>query len=89
VTKTLLTKFVYNNNVHSTINISFFFAIYGFYFNILSSVKDDRLKNEVPITRKKIKKFENEGKKLKNDGGIPSSSRKRDIIKIILPYTSL
>jgi hypothetical protein len=60
-----LTEFVYNNNVHSTINMNPFFAIYGFYFNVLSSVKDDRLKSEVLITRKKIEKFENENKKLK------------------------
>jgi hypothetical protein len=65
VIKAPLIKFVYNNNVHSTINISFFFAIYNFYFNVLSSVKDDRLKDEVLITRKKIKEFENENKKLK------------------------
>jgi hypothetical protein len=65
VTKTPLTKFVYNNNVHSTTNISFFFVMYSFYFNILSSVRDDRLKSEVLIIRKKVKKFENEGKKLK------------------------
>jgi hypothetical protein len=64
VIKTFLIKFVYNNNVYSTNNISSFFAIYNFYFNVFSSVKDDRLKNEVLITKKKIKKFENEDKKL-------------------------
>jgi hypothetical protein len=65
VTKTPLIKFVYNNSVHSTINISLFFAIYSFYFNVLSSVKGDRLKSEVLIIRKRVKEFENEGKKLK------------------------
>jgi hypothetical protein len=65
VTKAPLIKFVYNNSVHSTINISSFFVIYSFYFNIFSSVKDDRLKSEVFITRKKTEKFENESKKLK------------------------
>jgi hypothetical protein len=65
VTKAPLTKFVYNNNVYNIINISFFFAMYNFYFNILSSVKDDRLKNEVLIIRKKVKEFENENKKIK------------------------
>jgi hypothetical protein len=65
VTKTSLTEFVYNNNVHSTINISSFFAIYDFYFNVFSSVKDDRLKSEVLTTRKKAEEFENEDKKLK------------------------
>jgi hypothetical protein len=65
VTKTPLIKFVYNNSVHSTINISSFFAIYGFYFNVLSSVKDNRLKSEVLITRKKTEKFKNEDKELK------------------------
>jgi hypothetical protein len=65
VTKTLLIKFVYNNSVHSTINISFFFVIYGFYLNVPSSVKDDRSKSEVLITRKKTEKFKNEGKELK------------------------
>jgi hypothetical protein len=65
VTKTPLTEFIYNNNVHSTINISSFFAIYGFYFNVLSSVRDDRSKSEVLIARKKAEKFENEDKKLK------------------------
>jgi hypothetical protein len=65
MTKTPLIKFVYNNNVHSTINMSSFFVIYGFYLNVLSLIKNDRLKGEVLITRKKIKKFENEGKELK------------------------
>jgi hypothetical protein len=65
VTKTPLIKFVYNNSVHSTTNISSFFAIYGFYLNIPSLVRDDRLKGEVLITRKKTEEFENEGKKLK------------------------
>jgi hypothetical protein len=64
MTKIPLTKFVYNNNVYSTINISSFFAIYDFYFNVLSSVKDNRLKSEVLITKEK-KNFENENKKLK------------------------
>jgi hypothetical protein len=45
--------------------MSSFFVIYNFYFNVFSSVRDDRLKNEVLITRKKIKEFENEDKKLK------------------------
>jgi hypothetical protein len=64
VKKTPLTKFVYNNSVHSTINISSFFVIYDFYLNVPSLVKDDRLKSEVPAARKKIKEFENEGKEL-------------------------
>jgi hypothetical protein len=53
VIKIFLIKFVYNNSVHGTINISFFFAIYSFYFNVSSLVKDDRLKSEVFIIRKK------------------------------------
>jgi hypothetical protein len=65
VTKALLIKFVYNNSVHSTININSFFVIYSFYFNVFSSIKDDRLKSEVSVTRKKIKEFKNEGKELK------------------------
>jgi hypothetical protein len=39
--------------------------MYSFYFNIFSLVRDDRLKGEVFIARKKTEKFENEGKKLK------------------------
>jgi hypothetical protein len=62
--KLFLIKFVYNNNVHSTTGISPFFAIYGFYFNISSSIKDDRLKREIPIARKKAEEFEHENKKL-------------------------
>jgi hypothetical protein len=65
MTKTSLTKFVYNNSVHNTINISSFFAMYGFYFNVLSLVRDNRLKSEVLTARKKTEKFENESKKLK------------------------
>jgi hypothetical protein len=53
MTKKPLIKFVYNNSVHGTINISSFFAIYNFYFNVLSSVKDDRLKSEVFIIKKR------------------------------------
>jgi hypothetical protein len=65
VTKTPLIKFIYNNSVHSTINISSFFVIYNFYFNVSSLVRDDRLKSEVFITRKKTEEFENEDKRLK------------------------
>jgi hypothetical protein len=45
--------------------MSFFFVMYGFYFNVLSSIKDDRSESEVLITRKKTEEFENESKKLK------------------------
>jgi hypothetical protein len=62
--KSLLVKFVYNNSVHSTTNISPFFAIYDFYFNVSSSVKDDRLEGKMFTTRKKAEEFEYEGKKL-------------------------
>jgi hypothetical protein len=62
--KSSLAKFVYNNSVHSTTSISPFFAIYGFYFNISLSVKDDYLEREVSIARKKAEEFEHEGKKL-------------------------
>jgi hypothetical protein len=64
VAKLSLTKFAYNNSVHSTTDISLFFAIYGFYFNISLSVKDDYPEEEMPVTRKKAEKFEHEGKKL-------------------------
>jgi hypothetical protein len=64
VTKVSLTEFIYNNNVHSTTDISFFFIIYGFYLNVPSLVRDDRLKSEVPAARKKTEEFESEGKKL-------------------------
>jgi hypothetical protein len=64
VAKSFLAKFVYNNSVYSTINISPFFAIYGFYSNIPLSVKDDYLKGEMPTARKKVKEFKYEGKEL-------------------------
>jgi hypothetical protein len=64
VAKSSLIKFVYNNSVHSTTDISSFFAIYGFYFNISLSVKDDYLEGEMPAARKKVEEFEHEGKKL-------------------------
>jgi hypothetical protein len=64
VTKTPLVKFVYNNSVHSTTGMSSFFAMYGFHFNVPSSVRDDRLEGEVPVVRKKAEEFENEGKEL-------------------------
>jgi hypothetical protein len=62
--KSPLVKFVYNNSVYSTTDISPFFAIYGFYSNIPLSVKDDYLKGEMPAARKKAEEFEYEGKKL-------------------------
>jgi hypothetical protein len=62
--KSSLVKFVYNNSVYSTTGISPFFAIYGFYFNISLSVKDDRPEEKVFIARKKVEEFEYEGKKL-------------------------
>jgi hypothetical protein len=62
--KLSLTKFVYNNNVHSTTNISPFFAIYGFYLNISLLVKDDRLKGEISAAKKKAEEFKHEGKAL-------------------------
>jgi hypothetical protein len=45
--------------------MSFFFAMYDFYLNVSSSVKDNRLKSEVLTARKKAEEFENEDKKLK------------------------
>jgi hypothetical protein len=62
--KSSLAKFVYNNSVHSTTSISLFFAIYDFYPNIPLSVKDDYLKGEMSVARKKIKEFEYEDKEL-------------------------
>jgi hypothetical protein len=64
MTKSSLAKFVYNNSVYSTTDISSFFAIYGFYPNIPLSVKDDYLKGEVFAARKKAEEFEHEGKEL-------------------------
>jgi hypothetical protein len=64
VAKLFLTKFIYNNSVHSTTDISLFFAIYGFYFNISLSIKDDYLEREIPVARKKVKEFKHEGKEL-------------------------
>jgi hypothetical protein len=62
--KSPLIEFAYNNSVYNTINISPFFAIYSFYFNVSSSIKDDRPKREVPIAREKVENFESENKKL-------------------------
>jgi hypothetical protein len=62
--KLSLIKFVYNNSVYSITGISPFFAIYDFYLNIPLSIKDDRLKGEMPTARKKAEEFEHEGKKL-------------------------
>jgi hypothetical protein len=62
--KSPLIKFVYNNSVYSTTDISPFFAIYGFYLNVSSSVKDDRLEGEIFIARKKAEEFEYKSKKL-------------------------
>jgi hypothetical protein len=64
VAKSLLIKFAYNNSVHSMTDISLFFAIYGFYFNISLSVKDDYLKRKILVARKKAEEFEYKGKKL-------------------------
>jgi hypothetical protein len=64
VAKSPLAKFVYNNSVYSTTGISFFFAIYGFYPNVFLSVKDDYLKGEMLVARKKVKEFKHEGKEL-------------------------
>jgi hypothetical protein len=50
--------------MHNTINISPFFIIYSFYFNIPFTVKDNRLKEKVPITREIVKKFKSEDKEL-------------------------
>jgi hypothetical protein len=62
--KSSLAKFIYNNSVHSTTDVNFFFAIYGFHPNIPLSVKDDRLEKEISVARKKVEGFEREGKKL-------------------------
>jgi hypothetical protein len=64
VAKSFLAKFVYNNSVHNTINISLFFAIYDFHSNISLLIKDDYLKREIPAARKKAEEFKYEDKKL-------------------------
>jgi hypothetical protein len=62
--KSLLVKFIYNNSVYSTTDISPFFAIYDFHSNISLSVKDDYLKKEMSAVKKKAEEFKHEGKKL-------------------------
>jgi hypothetical protein len=62
--KLLLIEFVYNNSVYSTIDISPFFAIYGFYSNVSSLIKDDRPEGKVPAAREKVENFKNEDKEL-------------------------
>jgi hypothetical protein len=62
--KTFLAEFVYNNSIHSIINISLFFAIYGFYSNISFIIKNDYSKRKMPIAKEMIKKFKSESKKL-------------------------
>jgi hypothetical protein len=59
-----LAKFAYNNSVYNTTDISLFFVIYGFYFNISLSVRDDYLKRKMPAVKKKVEEFEYEGKEL-------------------------
>jgi hypothetical protein len=62
--KSPLTKFIYNNSVHSTTDISPFFAIYGFYLNISLSIKNDHPEREISATRKKAEGFKREDKEL-------------------------
>jgi hypothetical protein len=50
--------------VYSTTNINPFFAIYNFYFNVSSLIRNDRLEGEIPIARKKIEEIKNENKEL-------------------------
>jgi hypothetical protein len=50
--------------VYSTINISLFFAIYDFYSNVSSSIRDDRPEKKVPAAREKVEEFGSEGKEL-------------------------
>jgi hypothetical protein len=64
MTKSFLIKFIYNNSVYSTTHISRFFVIYGFYFNVSLSVRDDYLERKMPAARKKVEEFKHEGKKL-------------------------
>jgi hypothetical protein len=49
-----LVEFIYNNSVYSTINISPFFAIYRFHSNIPFTIRDDRPKKEVFMTKEII-----------------------------------
>jgi hypothetical protein len=62
--KSFFIEFIYNNSVYNTTNISLFFAIYSFYFNVSSSIKDDRPKGEILIAREKVENFKNEDKEL-------------------------
>jgi hypothetical protein len=64
VTKALRAKFIYNNSVHNITNMSPFFAMYDFYLNVSSLIRDDRSEREILIARKKIKEFNNKGKEL-------------------------
>jgi hypothetical protein len=49
-----LVEFVYNNSVYNTISISPFFVIYRFYFNMFSTIRDDRLEEEVFTAREVV-----------------------------------
>jgi hypothetical protein len=44
--------------------MNFFFAIYGFHFNVFFTVRDDYSEREVLITRKVAEKFKSKNKEL-------------------------
>jgi hypothetical protein len=46
-------KFLYNNSVYILIEISLFFALLGYYLKINNFIKDDVLKKEVSIIKKR------------------------------------
>ena len=53
--KLVLTEFIYNNSFYLTIRITLFFILYNFYFIIKINIKDNILKEEVLIIKKRIK----------------------------------
>jgi hypothetical protein len=46
-------EFLYNNLVHTIIDVSPFFALYSYYLNVGLFIKEKVLKNDVLITRER------------------------------------
>ena len=59
-----LAEFTYNNNIYSIIEITLFFIIYRYYFNVPLTIADNRPEGKILAIKKAVQKVKSKNKLL-------------------------